>query len=475
MSYNLRIDENFLRGDHVDGEVLQHTDLNEIENVAKTAINANYEDIQKLQDGTISIGNSEKLDGATLSKFATETLQNSDTKVPTSSQVKQYVDGALSNINLEGYYTKRETDELLEENYYSKDETIPCFVGTSQTPVEITDILDYVNTNSFYVRGYKTICGNYYPDGELFFLIPDTGGYYNIYDVTEGKIYKINGSTTTVVGVSDTILNLLSGNSSNPINLDTIGEGVYIIDGNSPYILGGSTHYGFSGNYAIVGVQPWNNDTRRYVFSDGTVTEITRTESGGDYVYSWNGDYQFVTDNDLHYINDLEYYYNTETLDDILINYFVQKSELDDYVKNTDYATASKGGVIKSGYYGLQVDGTNGKAYCDTYTYANYGNVENQRFISKGTLENVITGKGLVSNTDYASSDTGGVIKYSGNYATYVNPNNGILSAETKTYAQYGSGANSMFISKGTLENVLTATIGDIQTLLDNLDTGSGV
>ena len=73
--------------------------------------------------------------------------------------------------------------------------------------------------------------------------------------------------------------------------------------------------------------------------------------------------------------------------------------DLTNYVKNTNYASASKGGVIKSGYYGLQVDSSNGKAYCDTYTYANYGNVENQRFISKGTLENVITGKELVNKT----------------------------------------------------------------------------
>lgn len=84
--------------------------------------------------------------------------------------------------------------------------------------------------------------------------------------------------------------------------------------------------------------------------------------------------------------------------------------DLTDYVKNTDYATPSKAGVIKSGYNGLQVDSTNGKTYCDTYTFANYGNVENQRFISKGTLENVLTNR-----------------------------------------------------------------IGNIQTLLDNLDTGSGV
>ncbi len=73
--------------------------------------------------------------------------------------------------------------------------------------------------------------------------------------------------------------------------------------------------------------------------------------------------------------------------------------DLTDYVKNTDYATPSKAGVIKSGYNGLQVDSTNGKTYCDTYTYANYGNVENQMFISKGTLENVITGKDLTTKS----------------------------------------------------------------------------
>ena len=78
--------------------------------------------------------------------------------------------------------------------------------------------------------------------------------------------------------------------------------------------------------------------------------------------------------------------------------------DLTDYVKNTDYATSSKGGVIKSGYYGLQVDSSNGKAYCDTYTYTNYGNVENQRFVSKGTLENVINGKNLETANNKVTS-----------------------------------------------------------------------
>lgn len=119
MNYNVRIDDNFLRGDHVDGEVLQHTDLNELENVIKTAINANYEDIQKLQDGTMVIGNSEKLNGATLSKLVDEPLQNSDAKVPTSMQVKEYVDTIFETIDLSGYATERELQEGLDllQNY----------------------------------------------------------------------------------------------------------------------------------------------------------------------------------------------------------------------------------------------------------------------------------------------------------------------------------------------------------------------
>lgn len=92
-----------------------------------------------------------------------------------------------------------------------------------------------------------------------------------------------------------------------------------------------------------------------------------------------------------------DYYTKEETYSKEEVNNLIP--DLTEYVKNTDYARTSKAGVIKSGYYGLQVDSNNGKAYCDTYTYANYGNVENQRFISKGTLENVITGKELVNKT----------------------------------------------------------------------------
>ena len=79
---------------------------------------------------------------------------------------------------------------------------------------------------------------------------------------------------------------------------------------------------------------------------------------------------------------------------------YYTKSEIDTtlqpYVKNTDYATANKGGVIlTSATYGLGI--YNGKIYPITKTYAQYDSYSNDGFISKGTLENVITGKDLTT------------------------------------------------------------------------------
>jgi len=104
MNYNVRIDDNFLKAEHVDGEVLQHTDLNELESVVKTAINANYEDIQKLQLGVETAGSAAGLEAnegiAILSQYQEEPLQATDSKVPSSLQVKSYVDNLFNTPNI---------------------------------------------------------------------------------------------------------------------------------------------------------------------------------------------------------------------------------------------------------------------------------------------------------------------------------------------------------------------------------------
>ena len=67
-------------------------------------------------------------------------------------------------------------------------------------------------------------------------------------------------------------------------------------------------------------------------------------------------------------------------------------------VKVTDYATSSTGGVLKTGAssFGLNNEG---KPYAAEMTYANYQNAGVGTFIGKGTLENVLSGKGVVTKT----------------------------------------------------------------------------
>ena len=59
-----------------------------------------------------------------------------------------------------------------------------------------------------------------------------------------------------------------------------------------------------------------------------------------------------------------------------------------------------------------------------------------------------------VTNTDYPKGSIAGVIKCYNSDGLTVN--NGTLITATKTYAQYNSGGNWIFIGKGTLENVIT-------------------
>ena len=90
-----------------------------------------------------------------------------------------------------------------------------------------------------------------------------------------------------------------------------------------------------------------------------------------------------------------------------------------------------------------------------------------------GKIKNELTD--YVKNTDYATGSKGGVVTVSGNYGTQINPNNGLITTPTISYNNYLSSNNATFIGKGTLENVLTERIGSIDTVLETLTVGGGV
>lgn len=139
--------------------------------------------------------------------------------------------------------------------------------------------------------------------------------------------------------------------------------------------------------------------------------------------------------------------------------------DLSGYVKFDNLAADNKTGVLKSGN-GLGVGQNTGIAYAVVRTFDGYNSAPNESFISKGTLENVITGKGLVSNTDYPTSTKAGVSKVHNNYGIGANAA-GFLHTTIISYNNYLDLDRAAFIGKGTLDNVLNARIGDIDTILD--------
>ena len=104
-------------------------------------------------------------------------------------------------------------------------------------------------------------------------------------------------------------------------------------------------------------------------------------------------------------------------------------------------------------------------------------------YYTKTETDNLLQNK--VGFTDYATSSVGGVLKVSNDYGVTTSAN-GSLIATTKNYAQYQSAGNGLVVGKATLENVITGKglttksyvdglVGNIQTLLDNLNDGEGV
>lgn len=132
--------------------------------------------------------------------------------------------------------------------------------------------------------------------------------------------------------------------------------------------------------------------------------DATETDLYDEYMY---------IDNKWEYLGtrtieiDLDDYYKKEEVDSKL-NDYAKEEELTDYVKNTDYATTSIGGTIKiSSSYSTYMS-TGGVLRATSDSYSTYTSKNNDAFISKGTLENVITGKGLTTKA-YVDEQIGNI------------------------------------------------------------------
>lgn len=152
---------------------------------------------------------------------------------------------------------------------------------------------------------------------------------------------------------------------------------------------------------------------------------------------------------------------------------------LTDYVKRTDYASSTKGGVVKlESYYGVGTS-PSGSFWGVPTTLTDYKNSRDARVIvCKGTLENIKydlvkravtenditltddektaarTWIGAISDTYYAGTNgSPGTIRTSAAYGTQM-VTSGYLRAGSDSLESYQTRGVNFFVGKGTLENI---------------------
>ena len=149
--------------------------------------------------------------------------------------------------------------------------------------------------------------------------------------------------------------------------------------------------------------------------------------------------------------------------------------DLTDYVKNTDYASSSKAGVVKTNVntgvsitsgllYVAKATDDEVKAKTNLYKPIVPSNLD--LAVKTGVTTNTIeltddekasarTWLGAVGNTDVAVGNKAGLIKPTSYYCTNVD-NGGAIHASPLTLEQYQTKSIYSFVGKGTLDNVLT-------------------
>lgn len=173
----------------------------------------------------------------------------------------------------------------------------------------------------------------------------------------------------------------------------------------------------------------WEDTTTTYCnfeVNEGVMEDVVTTGESGtladDEIALINNDANIINDGEKYYLSNkfatLTYrtYINTDVgtntdlvakaiyvqLNESAVNYGTWSkedltiSDLTNYVKNTDYASTT-GGVIKVSNTYATTTTSIGILTSVTKSYDTYDGLHNNAFISKGTLENAITGKAIKS------------------------------------------------------------------------------
>ena len=208
MEENVRIPEAELPSNFVDGEVVGHTDLNKIISILKAGVNANYTDILDIIEGTLTVDNAVKLDGASLAKSSELTIGADDAKVPTNGLVYTYLQTIINELN--------QRIDSMSGSSSSESYTIELQEMDSDAiidaPAEVVSVLEEIKAK------YETDK-----------VLPDTNIFWNF-----------NGSYTAHLKMNGVLLN---------------GESVFMLTAGFTYADSGAGVFGIS--FANLGEDYW--------------------------------------------------------------------------------------------------------------------------------------------------------------------------------------------------------------------------
>ena len=185
------------------------------------------------------------------------------------------------------------------------------------------------------------------------------------------------------------------------------------------------------------------------------------------------------TEKELRYDTQTSIQKNAEDIEKINNSNFATEDYVDEQIANFDFIKIVQElpevGLPNRTYFVPKTDPQSNDLY-DEYMWVD----EKWELIGTKQIEVDLTD--YVKNTDYATTGKAGVIKLNtASYATDIDEN-GLLKGVSRTYEQYQNGLyNSGFISKGTLENVIAGKdlankayvdgiVGDINNVLDTIN-----
>ena len=207
-----RIGDAYLNPNFVDGQVLLHTDMNEIVSVTKTAINENYNDIQRLQNGTISAGNANTVDSASVSRFADGELPDDDNKIPTAQQVKSFI----NSIDI------GQSFELLEQ---IQEELVDARGGKTTLDARLDDTDSDINTINTNIEEISTDVETNKTD-----IATNKSGIATNASAIERLNTELNNTNETVSGISTALETTNTNLNTTNTNLDNLTQSVSALD-----------------------------------------------------------------------------------------------------------------------------------------------------------------------------------------------------------------------------------------------------